>query len=356
MNGYWCDYMKIFWKNYWKIILGLLIGVVLLRYFLKDIDWTLFYHELRNPAHPGLILLGTMVGFLNFPVRAVRWKYLLQPLKTVRVYSLFSAICIGFMAITLIPGRVGEFIRAYVLARREEMKTSPVFATVVVERVLDGITLIVGLSVSLFFFRGNDATTADGGKTLRQVEQFSNIGFVSMIVILAVIFLVIFKPEIVPRLTKLFFFFLPLRWKTKLVEIAVSFTEGLSVLSKPRLLFPLIFYSLLCWTFIGLGIWLILLGFDIRIPLSQVFIIVALTAGGVAIPTPAGAGGYHYLFKKGLVVIFAIDENKAIAAAVVCHLLSFLPVAILGAGYAWKEGLSLGAMKSIADDETGAPA
>ncbi len=343
--------MKIFWKKYWKFFLGLLIVVAFLGYFIKLIEWKQVYYELRNPAHPWLIVLGTLVGSLNFAIRAVRWKYLLLPLKPIRVHSLFSAVCIGFMAITLIPGRVGEFIRAYVLARREQMRTSPVFATVVVERVLDGITLIAGLSVSLFFFRGRDGVSSEGGETLSRVEQYSSFAFAALLVVLALIFLVIYKPRLAPRLTGAVFFFLPERWRTKLVDIATSFTEGFSVLSKPRLLFPLTVYSLLCWACIGLGMWLILLGFDIRIPLSQIFIIVVLTAGGVSVPTPAGMGGYHGAFIAGLVLIFAVDQSKATAAVIVCHILAFLPVTLLGAGYAWKEGLSLGAMKTIAGEE-----
>ena len=86
------------------------------------------------------------------------------------------------------------------------------------------------------------------------------------------------------------------------------------------------------------------------------FIIVVLTAGGVAIPTPAGMGGYHGAFFVGLVFLFGIDESRAMAAVIVCHVMAFLPVTLLGAGYAWKEGLSLSAMKTIAGDGADVPA
>jgi uncharacterized protein (TIRG00374 family) len=348
--------MKNFLKKYWKFILGVLIGVALLGYFIRLIQWRQVFLELRHPAHPWLILLGTLVGALNFAIRAVRWKYLLLPLKPVRIYSLFKAVCIGFMAITLIPGRVGEFIRAYVLARRERMKTSPVFATVVVERVLDGITLIACLTISLFFFRGG--VGAAGGRSaeiMGQIERFSAVGTAALAALLGMMALLVWKPALVGRLAEVCFFFLPEKWRRKLVGVVTSFTEGFSVLSRPKLLLPIAFHSLLCWTAIGLGIWLMLLGFDIRIPAGQIILVVALTAAGVSIPTPAGAGGYHGAMIAGLVVLYGVDMNKATAAATVCHLLSFLPVTLLGAGYAWKEGLSLGAMKAIADDGEGEP-
>lgn len=345
-----------FWKKHWKFILGIVIIAVLLGYFIKLIDWEQVLQELRNPAHPWLIVLGTLVGAMNFLIRAVRWKYLLLPLKRVRVHTLFKAICIGFMAITLIPGRVGEFIRAWVLARREGMKTTPVFATVVVERVLDGITLIVCLSFSLLFFHGGVGASGRSEQIMAQIERFSSIGTAALVAMLLVMVLVIRRPVIAERLTEICFFFLPAPWRRKLVDLVNSFTEGFSVLSRPRLLLPLAIHSLLCWTSIGLGIWLILLGFDIRIPLGQMFLVVALTAAGVSIPTPAGAGGYHGALIAGLMFIYGVDVSKATAATAVCHLLSFLPVTLVGAGYAWKEGLSLGAMKSIAGDEVDAPA
>jgi len=345
--------MMVFLKKYWKFLLVFLIFALLLGLIIKLFDWRHVYQELRHPAHPWLIVLGTLVGATNFFIRGIRWKYLLQPLKRVRVFMLFKAICIGFMAITLIPGRVGEFIRAWVLARREGMKVSPVFATVVVERVLDGLTLIACLSVSLLFFRGGADGAGESAEIMGQIERFSTYGTVAMGGLLLGMVLVIWRPQIAERVTRSCFFFLKKTWVERLVGLVNSFTKGFSVLSRPRLLLPIAVHSLLCWSAIALGIWLMLLGFDIRIPAGQMFLVVALTAAGVSLPTPGGAGGYHAALIAGLVAIYGVDENKAMAAAAVCHLLSFLPVTLMGAGFAWKEGLSLGAMKSIAGEGGG---
>lgn len=335
-----------------KFALGILVGVALLLLFLRGIQWAEVIEALRN-ADPGLIALGTLANLANFFIRAVRWRYLLKPLKTVGHHRLFSAICIGFMTITLIPGRIGEFVRAWVLARRERMKTSAVFATVVVERVLDALTILVLFAVFLLFYRFPEEVSAEGSEFISLVKTGSVYGAPTIFVLLALMVFLILRPRLAPLWTGRALFFLSDRWRKKAAGIAASFVEGFSVLSRPSYVLPLGFWSVVCWLFITLGIWFTLLGFGIDLPFTSTFFVTIIVAVGVSLPTPGGVGGYHMAFKAGLVYIFAVEESTAVAAILVCHLLAFLPVTLIGAGYAWREGLSLGTMKSIASDEAG---
>jgi uncharacterized protein (TIRG00374 family) len=338
-----------------KFALGILVGLLLLALFLRGIHWAEILEALKN-ANPWLILLGALANMSTFFIRAVRWRYLLRPLRLVGVHTLFSAVCIGFMTISLLPGRVGEFIRAWVLARREGMKTSAVFAPVVVERILDALTILVLFAVFLLFFQFPENVSAEGGEFIAIVKAGSVYGAPAIFIVLAVMVFLILRPQLAPRWTEAVLFFLSDRWRKKCAGIVASFVEGFAVLSRPALLLPVGFWSLFCWLMITLSIWLTLLGFGITLPFTSTFAVVIMVAVGVSLPTPGGVGGYHIAFKACLVYIFAIEENTAVAAILVCHVMAFLPVTLVGAGYAWKEGLSLGAMKSIADDETGAPA
>jgi len=338
-----------------KFALGILVGAVLLAFFLRGIQWPEIVQALRS-ANPWLIALGALVNMSTFIIRAVRWRYLLRPLRLVGVHRLFAAVCIGFMTISLLPGRIGEFIRAWVLARREGMKTSAVFATVVVERILDALTILILFAFFLLFFRFPENVSAEGGEFITIVKTGSVYGAPALFILLAVMVLLILKPHLAPLWTDRIFFFLSEQWRKKLAGIAASFVEGFSVLSRPSYLLPVGFWSLACWLGITLGIWLTLLGFGIGLPFTSTFAVVIMVAVGVSLPTPGGVGGYHVAFKACLVYIFAVDESTAVAAILVCHILAFLPVTLVGAGYAWKEGLSLGAMKSIAGDEADAPA
>lgn len=338
-----------------KFALGILVGVVLLALFLRGIQWAEIVQALKS-ANPWLIALGALINMATFLIRAVRWRYLLRPLKLVGVHPLFSAVCVGFMTISLLPGRVGEFIRAWVLARRERMKTSAVFATVVVERILDALTILVLFAFFLLFFRFPENVSAEGGEFIALVKTGSVFGAPAIFILLAVMAFLILKPQLVPLWTEKILFFLGDRWRQKIVGIAVSFVEGFSVLSRPAYLLPVGFWSLICWLGITLSIWCTLLGFGITLPFTSTFAVVIMVAVGVSLPTPGGVGGYHMAFKACLVYIFAVEENTAVAAILVCHVLAFLPVTLVGAGYAWKEGLSLGAMKAIAGDEESAPA
>ncbi len=334
-----------------KFVLGILVGVLLLAFFLRGIQWGEILQALRE-ANPWLIILGALVNMATFFIRAVRWRYLLRPLRLVGVHGLFGAICIGFMTISLLPGRVGEFIRAWVLARREGMKTSAVFATVVVERILDALTILVLFAFFLFFYKFPETVSAEGGEFIKIVKLGSVYGTPAIFLLLAVMVVFILKPGLAPRCTEAFFFFLKEDWRKKLAGIAVSFVEGFSVLSRPTYLLPVGFWSLACWLGITLGIWLILTGFGITLPFTSTFAVVIMVAVGVSVPTPGGVGGYHMAFKACLVYIFAVEESTAVAAILICHVSAFLPVTLVGAGYAWREGLSLGAMKSIAGDKS----
>jgi len=341
-----------FMKEKAKFALGILVGFLLLFFFLRGIQWPEVLEALKN-ANPWLIILGALANLVNFFIRAVRWRYLLRPLKAVGLHGLFSAICIGFMTITLIPGRIGEFVRAWVLARREGMKTSAVFATVVVERVLDALTILVLFAVFLVFYRFPEEVSAEGSEFITLVKTASVYGAPAIVLLLAVMVFLILKPDLAPLWTERALFVFSERWRKKAAAIAASFVEGFSVLSRPSYLLPLGFWSVVCWLFITLGIWFTLLGFGIELPFISTFFVTIIVAVGVSLPTPGGVGGYHMAFKAGLVYIFAVEESTAVAAILVCHLLAFLPVTLIGAGYAWREGLSLGAMKSIASDEAG---
>jgi uncharacterized protein (TIRG00374 family) len=131
-----------------KLILGSLISCFFLVLALKDIQWGVLWDVLKQTRYIYLVpAIGfTMAGHYS---RAYRWKFLLLPVKNIRTWNLFTATAIGFMANNLLPARLGELVRAYVLGKQEQISRTASFATIVYERILDVFALLILLWVTL---------------------------------------------------------------------------------------------------------------------------------------------------------------------------------------------------------------
>jgi uncharacterized membrane protein YbhN (UPF0104 family) len=101
------------------------------------------------------------------------------------------------------------------------------------------------------------------------------------------------------------------------------------------------------WASIGLGVWLTSMAFDLTFPFLGSFLVLALLAAGVSLPTPGGVGGFHYTYLLALTQFFGAPEEASAAAALVLHAVSVVPVAILGLVFMWQDGLSLGRLQGM---------
>ena len=138
-RGQRCGCMRSSVRN--LVIAGLAIGLLAL--FLRNAHLPSVWQEIRH-AELGLIAAAIASMFVNLLLRGVRWQYLLRPVGNVSFSSAVRALAIGFAATALLPARAGEFLRPYVLARREGFSATAAFATVVLERVLDPLSVVSG--------------------------------------------------------------------------------------------------------------------------------------------------------------------------------------------------------------------
>lgn len=317
------------------VVLAVTIG--LLWWFLGNVDlkqaWAAITH-----AHFGLIAAAIGVTFLTYSLRAIRWRLLLLPLGPVRWTTAFRTTVIGFALIFLLPGRVGEILRPYLLARHEGLKAPSTFATVIVERLLDVVTVLLLFALSLFL------AGVDAGPQVRLVAVIS-----AGVSVLALVLLCVFAghPERLGRWAGQLSRWLPARIGALVSGLVQTFVEGLAVMRSPGHLAAAACWSVAVWASIGLGIWLTSLAFDLTLSFVGSFIVVGYLAVGVSLPTPGGAGGFHVLYKEALTTFFGADPAVAVAAATVLHAVSFVPVTILGLYFMWQEGLTLGGLKGM---------
>jgi len=289
-------------------------------------------------AHLGLIGLAVAGTFVTYTLRAQRWRLLLTPLGPVRFRTAFKTTVIGFTALFLLPGRVGEVLRPYLLAREEGLRATSAFATVIVERLLDMVTVLLLFGVAL------PLSGVDVGPEVRLAGIVAALAAVAA---LGLLFVFAGHPERLGRMAGQLGRWFPRKMADALARFVQTFAEGLKVMRSPAHLAPAAVWSVAVWLSIAFGIWVTSLAFDLHVRFVGSFIVVGYLAVGVSVPTPGGAGGFHYFYLAALTNFFGANADVAAAAAIVLHLVSFVPVTIAGLLFMWHDGLTLGGLKSM---------
>ena len=122
--------------------LVLILTAGLLAFFLRSANWSDVWAETSN-ARGSFLLLAIGTTLTTYLVRAFRWQYLLAPIGPTKFWAAFETTVIGFSANFLLPARPGEVLRPYLLARREHLAGSAAFATIILERLLDLVTVLL---------------------------------------------------------------------------------------------------------------------------------------------------------------------------------------------------------------------
>lgn len=321
----------------WKAVLGIAISALFLYLVFRDVDFAEVWHEIQR-AHIGWLLAAGAAATATIYLRAVRWKPLLEPINpNTTFHSRNAATFIGFMANNLLPARVGEFARAYSLSRLERVSISGSFGSLVVERLFDGVTVVLILFVSLTL-PGFPETTGTG-------VDVTGIARAMLLVVAALtglaLLMVIYPIGSVRLVERTIGRVLPEAFRRPLVDAMRAFVSGLEALRSPRLLLRAAVGSILVW---GVSVLTFLFGFyafDIDVPLAAALFLQATIALAVAIPSAPGFFGlFEGAARVGLVNLFGVELSKAIGYAVGVHIIGFIPVTAVGLYYLWRLGLS----------------
>lgn len=321
----------------WHTLFIAALTVGLLWLFFRNIDlhatWIAVTH-----ARPGLILAAVVVTLLTYIVRAWRWQALLKPIGHATFRTAFRTTVIGFTATFLLPARIGEVLRPYLLARTEGLNATATFATIIIERLLDVTTVVLLFALALPFVNVDVGT---------EVKTASAVAAGGAAVGLVLLFMLAGHPERLGIWAGKLARHLPARAAKATENLVRTFAEGLQVMRHPSQLLLAAFWSVPLWVSIAFGVWLTSLAFDLTFPFLGSFLVLALLAAGVSLPTPGGVGGFHYTYLLALTQFFGAPREASAAAAMVLHAVSFVPVTILGLVFMWQDGLSLGRLKGM---------
>ena len=325
-------------------MLALAVGLVAL--FLSNVDLRGVVREIVH-ARPEWLALSLATMFLNLFIRAWRWKYLLEPLGQTRFVNVFRATAVGFAASSILPRAAGEVIRPYFLARHERLSATGAFATIVIERLLDMLTVLVLLaSYVLVFGRDLDASNPVAFAAVKWAGGTAALGALAALVVL--FFLAKDPARLGQTLTRVGRV-LPSSFAALLGRIAEKFATGLGAIRRPGRLAVALFWSFPLWLTIVLGIWAACVAFRLKVPFTGTFLMTALLVIGVAVPTPGAVGGFHEMFRVGATMFFGASNTAAVGAAIVLHAISIGPSLLLGLFFAAQEGLNLSGMRQLAN-------
>ncbi len=321
------------------------LAIALIALFLRNADLPSVWQEIRR-AELGLLAAAIASVFLNMVLRSIRWQYLLEPIGATSFGNAFRTTMIGFAATFVLPARAGELLRPYLLARREGFSATAAFATIVLERVLDLLTVVLLLAVFMMFFdsgpparAGAVYTRSPRGRARRRSHGYRPArGHVRA-----------GRPSrrCQPGGAQAGAGVTNAR-RPRHRAAGRTFCAGVGRRTgsdAPRGVVGLVTAALALDSF---GIWTTSRAFHIDLPFAGSFLIIALLVVGVSVPTPGGVGGFHEAYRLGATAFYGVPNDRAVGAAIVLHAISFVPVTIVGLLYFVNEGFTLKSMSSLA--------
>lgn len=321
----------------WRGALGIALSAGALWWTLHDVDLTRVWNVLSH-SNAFLWIACTIAATAIFPLRARRWAALLEPVAgRLPFSSLWQATAVGMMMNNVAPGRAGEFARPFVLSRSEPtVKFTAAFASLAVDRLFDGVIVLLLMILATFDPRfPHDSPAAAGAAiTMRGAALF-------LAAVLIVLVAMVFAPD------KLFATYdatagrIAPKLAARIRPLLEGFASGLGVLRSPKLVAEVFFWALLHWLCNAFAFWLGFRALGIEAPLTAALFLQGIIAIGVAIPSSPGFFGFFEGAAKVGLGLYGVSETQAVSFGLGFHILSYIPITVIGAWYLTRLNLHL---------------
>jgi len=320
----------------WQFWLGVFISLFFLYFALRGLNlselWDAFKH-----ANYWWLIPGIAVYFLAVWVRSWRWHYLLKPVKNIPTKTLFPVVTIGYMGNNIYPARAGEVLRAVILKKQEDVSISASLATIIVERIFDGVVMLAFVFLNL-----NELTklTGDSGfvGSIQTVALYGTGVFVGALMFFIVAAMYPSKAKAISE--KMVVSLLPERFQEQTIKVIDHFMGGLESLSSPQEALMVFLTSTIIWLLETGKYWFLMHAFPFNVSFFALMLMNGIVNLATTIPS---APGYIGTFDApGIAILKAYGVDKSIAAAytLVLHAALWIPITLLGAYYFIRMGLS----------------
>jgi uncharacterized protein (TIRG00374 family) len=317
-------------RRWGPLLVGIGVSAIFLYFGLKGLHLGDVWRDMRN-INFGWVIAGATVYFLAVWGRTWRWHYLLRSIKPVSLRRLFPIVVIGYMGNNVYPFRAGEVIRAYVLKRNEDVNISASLATIIVERIFDGLVMLIFVFVALPF--------ADFKEDwLRDIVFFSTLLFWGAFMVFLIMAL---QPERARRLyTAIFDRVLPDRLAEIAKGLADHFMLGLENLRHLRDLLMTLVSSIFIWLTETTKYWFVMHAFDFEVSFFALMVMTAVVNLATTLPSSPGYVGTFDTPGIETLKAYNVPETTAASYTLVLHAALWLPITLLGFYYLYREGLS----------------
>jgi len=316
-----------------KIIAGISLSLLFIFLAFRKVDFGQMAKAFAGADYRLLIPILAVI-LLSLWLRAWRWQFLLAPIRPARLPDLFASLVVGYMANTFLPAHLGEFVRAYRAQKKTGMPASAIFATIVVERLIDIFTLLIlmGLALAVFPFPG-------------WAQKSGAIMLVLVVLLFALLLLMKrFRQRtlaVSARLTA----FLPAAVSKKTNELLDQFLNGIVALKSSAHYFTVALLSVSIWVCYAASFQLLFYAFDFvslyHLPWTAALVALVITTISVVVPSSPGyVGSYHFLCQLSL-GLFAVPKGPALSYAFILHAINIFPVFFLGLYLLSREKISL---------------
>ncbi|MBK7317390.1 MAG: flippase-like domain-containing protein [Anaerolineales bacterium] len=321
-------------KN-WQFWLGVLISVIFIWLSLRGLKLNEFWGTVQKANYLWLIP-GVGVYFIGVWVRAWRWHYLLKPIKEIPTKTMFPITTIGYMGNNIYPARAGEVLRAVILKRKEGVPVSASLATIIVERIFDGVVMLAFVFVNLSELA--KLTSASG--FVGNIQQVAIIGTGVFLGALLVFLLAAMFPHttakiglwIIERLT-------PKRLHTKIIGVMNKFLDGLASLRSPLNVLMVFLTSVIIWLLETGKYWFVMHAFDFNVSFFALMLMNGIVNLATTIPSAPGYIGTFDAPGIAVLTAYGVDQATAAGYTLTLHVALWLPVTLLGAYFMAREGL-----------------
>lgn len=304
-----------------KFILGVLISVIGLYYAFRQINFWELWVSLKN-VNFVLITIAIVILLLSNVIRAWRWQILVKPINDVSFEPAFSSIMIGYFGNSVLPFRMGEFLRAYVVADKTSLTASTAFGTIVIERILD----FIGLSAVIILIMTVYPLKSIGGSIIIGVIVLSLTAFVFIYLFGG------FKSTLLVKIEKTSL--LRNGLLRKILLFIKNILDGATTIRATNKLGIIFLYTLIIWIMYYCSTYLATIATGIELEWFGFGVLLISTTLAISVPAAPGyVGTYHAAAVYILTNLFDVGRIDAQATAIILHALGTIPIAIIGAGY-----------------------
>jgi uncharacterized protein (TIRG00374 family) len=312
-----------------NIIIGCIISGIFMFLAVRGINFSEVIRSFRSANYLYAVPILLIVLLVLF-FRSYRWGIILEPRIKYPQWPLFIITAIGFMTISILPARLGEFTRPFLVKQKSGIRISSTMATIVVERVFDLLTLMVVLGMVIL--------------TIPLPPEIFKAGLIILIIVLAVfvlLLLLVGKKELSLKILNVIIDKLPERVGGFIKNQLHAFIEGLEILPDVKKTLYVAFLSAVIWGLLALSCYLMFFAFGFKLSLINAFALTVIIAIGVMLPAAPGfVGNYHYACVLGL-KFFGVNEAAALSYAIALHFLQLIPVIGIGLGLLPSQNISL---------------